>query len=176
MNTPDNDSATDDRNDPPSGRPAGWRSLDALRMEAEWQAQERAREQERRGLPLDPADPRLAEYRLIARALRTPAMEPVPYDLAAQIVRHVEGTPAVGELLERWLLRGLGVLFALAALVAIATYGDQWAPAFTELLPKVSSQSADWTGLLVGCLAISLAWQGVARLMRHDAGAMPGVA
>ncbi len=175
MNAPDN--STPDH-DPPVGPigPAGWRSPGALRLEAEWQAQERARAQERQGLPLDRADSRLAEYRLIARALRTPAMEPVPYDLAAQIVRHVEGTPAVGELLERWLLRGLGVVFAFAALVAVATYGEQWGPAFAALWPKLSPQSADWTGLVIGCLAMSLAWQGVARLMRHDVSAMTGAA
>jgi len=166
MNTPD-DRSPADRNDPPTGR-NGWRSLDALRLEAEWQAQEHAAEQERRGVPLDPADPRLAEYRLIARALRAPAMEPVPYDLAAQIVRHVEGTPAAGELLERWLLRVLGVVFAVATIAAIATYGAQWMPAFTSLWPTLTPQSADWAGLLVGCLAVSLAWQGVVRLMRQD--------
>ena len=46
MNTPN------DRNDaPPSSRPS-WRGLDALRLEAEWQAQEHAREQVPRKLAL----------------------------------------------------------------------------------------------------------------------------
>jgi len=179
MNTPDDripsDRVPDHRDDPPIGR-NGWRSLDALRLEAEWQAQEHALEQERRGLPLDRADSRLAEYRLIARALRTPAMEPVPYDLAAQIVRHVEGTPAAGELFERWLLRMLAAVFVAAMIYAIATYGAQWTPAFSQLWPTLSPQSADWAGLLVGCLAVSLAWQGVVRLMRHDVEMPAGMA
>ena len=174
MNMPD-DRNPANHTDPPVGR-TGWRSLDALRLEAEWQAQEHAVEQERRGLPLDPADSRLAEYRLIALALRTPAMEPVPYDLATQIVRHVEGMPAAGELLERWLLRVLGLVFAIATISAIATYGAQWLPAFSQLWPTLSPQSADWAGLLVGCLAVSLAWQGVGRLMRADVEMPAGLA
>lgn len=164
MNPPDtHDPGSRDHRGP---RPNGWRGLDALRLEDEWQAQERAREQERRGLPLDRADPRLAEYRLIARALRTPAMEPVPYDLAAQIVRHVEGAPAPGELLERWLLRGLGLVFAIAGLAVVVAYGGRWVPAFAGLWPQLSPASADWAGLLIGCLAVSLAWQAIVRLAR----------
>ncbi|MBU8977556.1 hypothetical protein JI752_015500 [Lysobacter sp. MMG2] len=173
MNTPDDRKPTPD--DPPGER-SGWRSLDVLRLEAEWQAQERALEQERRGVPLDRADSRLAEYRLIARALRAPAMEPVPYDLTAQIVRHVEGTPAVGELLERWLLRALTAAFVLAALSAMVAYGAQWTPAFADLWPQLSPASADWAGLLIGCLAVSLAWQGVVRLMRQESGGTLGLA
>lgn len=179
MNTPSDHTPSrrtpDGRDDPPVNR-NGWRGLDALRLEAEWQAQEHALEQERRGLPLDPADSRLAEYRLIARALRAPAMEPVPYDLAAQIVRHVEGTPAAGELLERWLLRLLGVVFAIAVIAVVAAYGATWMPAFADVWPAMSPQSANWTGLLVGCLAVSLAWQGVGRLMRVDADLPAGLA
>ncbi|MDR0183926.1 hypothetical protein [Lysobacter arvi] len=173
MNTSDDRKPGHD--DPPIRR-SGWRSLDALRLEAEWQAQERALEQERRGQPLDPADARLAEYRLIARALRTPAMEPVPYDLTAQIVRHVEGRPVVGERLERWLLRALMAIFAIAVIAVVAAYGAQWMPAFERVLPTMSPQSADWAGLLVGCLAVSLAWQGVVRLMRADVEMPAGLA
>lgn len=159
MNTPDwNDT-------PPSNRPS-WRNLDALRQEAEWQAQERALDQERRGVPLDAADPRLAEYRLIARALRNPAMEPVPADLAAQIVQHVSMTQGLGERLERWLLRALGIGLALAAIAAVAAYGADWAPAFADLVPRWSARSADWSGVLIGCLALSLGWQGMVRFMR----------
>ncbi|HEY0505747.1 MAG TPA: hypothetical protein VGD42_19860 [Lysobacter sp.] len=170
MNTPDQ-RTPDDRSPngwddtPPSNRPS-WRNLDALRLEAEWQAQERALEQERRGVPLDAADPRLAEYRLIARALRNPAMEPVPADLAAQIVQHVTVAQGLGEVLERWLLRVLGIGLALVALVAVAAYGTDWAPAFSDLVPRWSPRSADWSGVVIGCLALSLAWQGVVRAMR----------
>lgn len=160
MNTPN------DRNDASGPNSRSWRGLDALRLEAEWQAQERAREQERRGVPLDPADPRLGEYRLIARALRNPAMEPVPADLTAQIVAHVEAAQGFGERLEHWLLRLLGIGLALIALVAIAIYGQDWTPAFADLVPDWSAQSADWSGLVIGCLALSLAWQGAVRFMR----------
>lgn len=159
MNTPD------DWNAPPAHRPS-WRSLDALRQEAEWQAQERALEHERRGLPLDAADPRVAEYRLIARALRNPAMEPVPADLAAQIVQHVSAAQGLGERVEHWLLRILGVVLALVAMAAVAVYGASWTPAFAEVVPRWSASSGDWSGVLIGCLAVSLAWQGVARVMR----------
>lgn len=147
MNTPN-----DRHPDPQQG--AGW-----LRHEEEWRAQERALQQERRGLPLDPADSRLAEYRLIARALRTPAMEPLPFDLAAQIVQRVADAQVFGERVERWLLRGLLGVLAVAAMVVIETYGAAWWPAFTALWPAASTPSSDW-GVLVGvCLAISAAWQ-----------------
>ena len=96
-------------------------TADAQRLEREWQAQERAMEQERRGVPLDAADPRVGEYRLIARALRAPAMEPVPSDLAAQIVRRVEAAQTLGERVEGWLLR---ILVTVLALVARSGGGD----------------------------------------------------
>jgi hypothetical protein len=160
MNTPNDWDPT-----PPAKRPS-WRNLDALRQEAEWQAQERALDQERRGVPLDAADPRLAEYRLIARALRNPAMEPMPADLAAQIVQHVSVARGLGEAMERWLLRVLGIGLALAAAVVVAVYGASWAPAFADLMPRWSNSSADWSGVVIGCLALSLAWQGVLRVMR----------
>ncbi len=157
MNTPD------DRN--PSGKPA-----DALRLEREWQAQEHAMEQERRGVPLDPADPRIGEYRLIARALRTPAMEPVPYDLAAQIVRRVEAAQTLGERVEGWLLRILIAVLAVVAVGAVAIYGSGWVSAFVALWPQPSPQATGWTGLLLGCLGLSLVWQWGGRLLHHDQG------
>ncbi|MGO4222342.1 hypothetical protein AB4Y64_10865 [Lysobacter sp. TAF61] len=151
MNTPD-DRAPDHRN------PLGSRRLpaDAQRMEREWQAQERALDQERRGVPLDAADPRVGEYRLIARALRAPAMEPVPHDLAAQIVRRVEAAQSLGERVEGWLLRILVAVLALVALGAMAIWGSDWASAFVGLWPQPSPQSAAWGGLLLACLAASL--------------------
>lgn len=161
MNTPDN-STPNDRNDhKPACDP---------RLEREWQAQERALEQERRGLPLDPADPRVGEYRLIARALRAPAMEPVPADLAAQIVRRVEAAQTLGERVEGWLLRSLVAVLVLVALWAVATYGADWASAFVALWPQPSPQSAGWAGLLLACLALSLLWQWGGRLLPSHGG------
>lgn len=139
---------------------------DRQRLDAEWQAQERAVEQERRGLPLDPEDPRLAEYRLIARALRTPAMDPPPFDLTAQIVRHVERAQQFGERVEAWLLRGLGLVLAVAAAVAVTLYGANWVPAFAELWPSLSSEATGWGTLLVGCLGVSGLWQWLGRHSR----------
>lgn len=146
MNTP-NDRHPDRTHD------AGWR-----RHDEEWRAQERALEQERRGQPLDPADSRLAEYRLIARALRTPAMEPLPFDLAAQIVQRVADAQMFGERVERWLLRGLMCALVVAGVVVVETYGGSWWPAFTALWPA-SARSSDWSVLVVACLAISAVWQ-----------------
>jgi hypothetical protein len=154
MNTPD------DRSRVPQA--PEWRHHDE-----EWRAQERALEQERRGLPLDAADSRLAEYRLIARALRTPAMEPLPFDLAAQIVQRVADAQMFGERVERWLLRGLMGALVVAAMVVVDAYGASWWPAFTALWPASSTQASDWSVLVAACLAISLAWQGAARFMRE---------
>lgn len=138
----------------------------------EWLAQERAREEERRGLPLAPAghdlaERAVAEYRLIARALRTPAMEPLPMDLAAQIVGHVAAVQALGERVERWMLRILGLLLAAIAAGAVGIYGASWTPAFTELLPELSGQAMGWGGLLVVCLAASFLGQGLGRWLLH---------
>lgn len=138
----------------------------------EWLAQERAREEERRGQPLapaglDPAERAVAEYRLIARALRTPAMEPLPMDLAAQIVGHVVSVQALGERVERWMLRILGLLLAAIAAGAVGIYGASWAPAFTELLPDLSGQAVGWGGLLLVCLAASFLGQGLGRTLLH---------
>jgi hypothetical protein len=158
---------TDDRN-PPGKQPL---PADAQRLEREWQAQERAMEQERRGVPLDPADPRLGEYRLIARALRAPAMEPVPYDLAAQIVRRVEAAQTLGERVEGWLLRFLIAALAVVAVGAVAIYGPGWVSSFVALWPQPSPQATGWAGLLLGCLGLSLAWQKWgSRLLHHDHG------
>ena len=138
----------------------------------EWLAQERAREEERRGQPLapagqDPAERAVAEYRLIARALRTPAMEPLPMDLAAQIVGHVASVQALGERVERWMLRILGLLLAAIAAGAVGIYGASWAPAFAELLPDLSGQALGWGGLLLVCLAASFLGQGLGRTLLH---------
>ena len=145
------------------------RDHDRFEREAlEWLAQERAREEERRGLPLaaaenDPAGRAVAEYRLIARALRAPAMEPLPMDLAAQIVRHVAAVQVLGDRVERWMLRILGLLLAASAAGAVAIYGASWTPAFTELLPDLSGQAWGWGGLMVVCLAASFLGQGLGR-------------
>ncbi|HEY5805144.1 MAG TPA: hypothetical protein VIT90_15765 [Lysobacter sp.] len=161
MNTPDD-------HNKPIGNPHA--AADAQRIEREWQAQERAMEQERRGVPLDAADPRVGEYRLIARALRAPAMEPVPFDLAAQIVRRVEATQTLGERVEGWLLRILVAVLALAAVGAVAIYGHAWAAGFAALWPDPSPQSAGWGGLLLACLGLSLAWQWGDRFLRQEHG------
>ncbi|HEY5852287.1 MAG TPA: hypothetical protein VIT62_16195 [Lysobacter sp.] len=160
MNTPD------DRTPIGNPRPAA----EAQRIEREWQAQERAMEQERRGVPLDPADPRVGEYRLIARALRAPAMEPVPFDLAAQIVRRVEAAQTLGERVEGWLLRILVTLLVVVAIGAVAIYGHDWASAFAALWPDPSPQSAGWGGLLLACLGLSLLWQWGGRFLRQEHG------
>jgi uncharacterized membrane protein YecN with MAPEG domain len=136
---------------------------DSDRSEREWQAQERAREAEKRGLPLEAGQRAVAEYRLIARALRTPAMEPLPADLAAQIVAHVNAAQAMGERVERWMLRILGLVLAVAAAGAVAMYGASWAPAFAELLPRLSGNAIGWVALVAGCLAVSSLGQGIGR-------------
>ena len=151
------------------------RDHDRFEREAlEWLAQERAPEEEGRGQPLAPArqDPvarGVAENRLIARALRTPAMEPLPMDLAAQIVGHVASVQAMGERVERWMLRILGLLLAAIAAGAVGIYGASWAPAFTDLLPDLSGQALGWGGLVVVCLAGLFLWQGMGRWL-HDGG------
>ena len=117
MNTPGSH-RPDDPNDPPVSRP-GWRGLDALRLEAEWQAQERALEQERRGLPLDLWD-------CIADPDQLGHPQPGHFDRAARL-RHP--SVAVGSDEDR---RGLEKIRAVLAVAQIRVHGTHPCESETE--------------------------------------------
>lgn len=120
----------------------------------EWQAQERALQDERNGVaPGD--DPLQARYRLIARALRQPLPHALPEDFAVQVAaralgRAVHAPPDLR--VEQRLVRALVAVLALSAAVAVAWYGPQWLQAITVLLPGAA---LNWTLALTACVAVS---------------------
>ena len=58
--------------------------------EREWQAQERALQDARRGAPATPGDPLAARHRQVADALRVPPADLLPADVAERVARQAE--------------------------------------------------------------------------------------
>jgi hypothetical protein len=104
------------------------RDFDDEREQREWDAQESALRAERLGGRGSGA---AAEYRLIARALRTPPLDPLPSDFAARTAaRALRDQRIVSETVEVWLERGLMALLLIAGGVALLAY--------REALPELS--------------------------------------
>ncbi len=125
--------------------------------EVRWQAQELAR----RGDPgADPLDLR------IAHALRqAPAVE-LPADFAVQVAARARADAIAGPDLEAWLLRALGVVFALSAAVVVAWFGRGWVAELVQVLPG-GRDALGWCVLAAGCL---LAERGLELLHRRVRG------
>lgn len=69
----------------------------------------------------------LAQYRLIARALRNPPIDPLPQDFAASTAAQVEHLAApVNDRLEMWLQRLLLAILLLVGLVMVVRIGHEW--------------------------------------------------
>lgn len=128
---------------------------DAGRHEAEWQAQEQALRDERRGLPLSTQDARLAEYRLISRALRHPPLDPVPFDFARAVAARASATVDTDDGMERLLLRVLSLAMAVAGAVVAAIYGAQWGPAVAGALPLPAGELLRWGLVLAACAGMT---------------------
>lgn len=118
-------------------------SVDAQR----WQAQEKARR-------LDPdADP--VDLR-IAKALRRAPPVDLRVDFAAQVaaLAHMQATtteiPEYSQLEQR-LLRGLVIVFALAAAVVVAWLGRGWVADLAAVLPG-GGDAVAWIGVAALCL------------------------
>lgn len=121
----------------------------------EWDVQERALRDERGGLAVTSDDAALADYRRIARALRTP-LPPVPADFAADVARAAPATPAAdGERLERGLLRGLFMLLALSMLAVGGYFGGEWLRALSQLVARTPVNAGHWLLALLACVALS---------------------
>lgn len=131
---------------------------DPLDEAREWQMQERARREEREGLPASD-DPLLASYRAVSHALRTPMPPALPEafarDLAARCLQSREA-PAADMRLEQALLRGLVAALALGAAAATAAYGRDWLHELATALPASPAGGAlGWALALAACLALS---------------------
>jgi hypothetical protein len=89
----------------------------------EWSDQERGLREERLGLASAGAEPRVAQYRLLARVLSEPAEDSLPHNFAALVARRAEAVSEMaGDRVESWVQR---VLLAVLALTFIAFFaGD----------------------------------------------------
>ncbi len=123
--------------------------------EREWQAQERALQEER--LHLSGSDPRLAPYRAIARVLRQPLPHGLPADFARALAARLGRAP-LDTRVEQGLLRGLVTLFALSGAVVAAIYGQAWVPAILAVLPASSPNAMHWLLAVVACVGMSWAF------------------
>lgn len=135
----------------------------------EWQAQERALQEERLGSGASD-DPLVAHYRLVARALRQPMADGLPADFARQVAARLAHAPPLDTRLEQGLMRGLAVLLALSGAVMVALNGPAWWQAFVAYLPASSGVALDWTLVLATCVGLSWALEQLrrdARAGRH---------
>lgn len=127
--------------------------------EREWRLQERALHDARaggggRGTTAD-HDPLLAQYRLVAHALRQ-EWSAVPADFSTSVLDAVQPAPVnASARLERWLLGGLFAVFVLSGLVVAALYGGQWLQGFALLWSQAPATSHNWLLALGACIVLS---------------------
>src|SRR5262245_9164733 len=91
------------------------------REQREWQAQERALRAGRAG-DSSQAHPTVAQYQLIARALRDPPLASIPSDFAVRVAARVAGAQVQNERVDVWLGRALLALLLVAGAVALFVY------------------------------------------------------
>jgi hypothetical protein len=135
------------------------RDFDDEREQREWDAQERAVRVERAGSAAA-GDAVVAQYRLIARALRTPQLDALPRDFAARTAARARREARVAnESVEVWLERGLVALLLLAGAAAIRIYGAESLFGFSFSVPDGATfgiQSVlSWSLVVAACVGIS---------------------
>ena len=136
--------------------------FDSERQQREWQAQETAMRGERAGSAAT-GDAGVEQYRLIARALRTPQIDAIPLDFAAQTAaRALREEQLANETLEIWLGRGLVALLLVAGAIAIRIYGGDSLLDFSFSVPDGASfgiQSViSWSLAVAACIGVSSAF------------------
>ena len=136
--------------------------FDSEREQREWQAQETAMRGERAGSAAG-GDADIEQYRLIARALRTPRIDAIPLDFAAQTAaRALREERLANETLEIWLGRGLVALLLVAGAIAIRVYGGESLLDFSFSVPDGASfgiQSVvSWSLAVAACIGVSSAF------------------
>jgi hypothetical protein len=139
------------------------RPFDDAADEREWQAQERARAEERAGNALGGDDPLVARYRLVARALSVPAHEMLGADFARETARRSESdrpAPRAADAVralapfERTLLISLTVVFSAITIVAAIASG--LSQPIGDAAREIGALAANpWLLTLLACLAVS---------------------
>ncbi|MBX9401576.1 hypothetical protein K4L06_09650 [Lysobacter sp. BMK333-48F3] len=130
---------------------------------SEWRLQERALRDERAGAPMEADDPRLAQYRLLSRALRAPVMEPIPYGFAEQVARRAQTAAQGNDRLERWLQQGLLAALVATGLAVAALGSAQWLPAFASAAGLLPDGSLSWGLVVAACCIVTWGWDGAMR-------------
>lgn len=125
---------------------------------AEWQAQERARRNERLQLEGSADDAASARYRSVARALRAAPLQELPPDFAQGTARLAQTRFGIaGERgIEYWLVGALLLVLAVAGVVTAIVYGAAWWQASVALLATESPSATGW--LLTGAGCLMLTW------------------
>jgi hypothetical protein len=135
------------------------RDFESEREQREWDAQEAALRAERAGsTAAGNAD--VAQYRLIARALRTPQLDAIPRDFAVETAaRALREQRIADETVEVWLVRGLVALLLLAGAVAIRVYGGESLLGFSFSVPDGATLGIQsvvgWSLAVAACVGIS---------------------
>jgi len=126
------------------------------REQREWDAQESALRAERSGQRTD-RDPTVAQYRLIARALRTPPLDALPSDFALRTAIRAQREVRVNdERIEQWIGRGLAVLLLLVGALVLYGYGREVSfPALPERTSLGIQTIASWTFVVAACIGLS---------------------
>ena len=133
--------------------------FDSERERREWQAQESAMRVERAGSAAV-GDAGVEQYRLIARALRTPRIDFIPPDFAAQTAaRAVREARLANETVEIWLGRVLVAFLLIAGAVAMRVYGGEALLDLSFSVPDgatVGIQAVvSWSLAVAACIGLS---------------------
>ncbi len=117
------------------------------RTEAEWLAQERARQAVCDGVvdvDVDDCDLR------VSRALRNAPAVDLPPDFATRVAGLAHAHAATDLRFEQRLLRVLSVSFGLSALATVAWFGRSWPADFAAALPG-GNDALGWSVILAAC-------------------------
>lgn len=99
----------------------------------------------------------------IDRALRREPDAGPPADFARSVAARVAQASAQASALdarvERWLLRGLALVFACSALAVVALYGREWIAGFVLLPAGASATALNWMLALLACVALSWSFE-----------------
>ena len=108
-------------------------------------------------------DSDVAQYRLVARALRSPPLAPIPSDFAARVAASVErSSRGANESVEMWLERGLVALLLLAGVAALIVYNGDWLRELSFSVPERAAFGVQtivsWSLAIAACVGISSAF------------------
>lgn len=117
--------------------------------EREWQAQERGMRAAQRD-DTSATDPQVANYRVVAQALRSAPHSQPPADFAAAVARLAAARSDAG--LERVLSRMLLAVFVVSSVVVTALYGGRW---WQSVHQTLGGDALAWLLAGMGCLAVS---------------------